>query len=365
MVNYGIYLLTSVALILLVTIVRHSAYMERRRNFQYDITALCVVVALAATVGRDYSSTHHIYWMAVLSSFLINLASVVYFIFFIGSLISWKSIVMRVLIAAGSIIVVMSLASPITGWMYVISPDGVFSKGTYLSLGALYLVVGFFILIVINFKKYRKCEIEDVIRMILLFSLEMIAIILQFFESAAFQDGFIGSALLIILYYDFVIEIESKYDNLTGVGSYTYFKSYLDRIDKKGAYVLIMFDVNGLKHTNDTIGHEAGDKLISAVGHGIKEAVGSEGKVFRIGGDEFMAILSSSDEERGKAIVQTADKIFKTRSEELGMTISAASGVAMRYDNEDIRDAQRRADETMYECKQRYYQQTGHDRRNR
>ena len=365
MVNYGIYLLTIVALILLVSIVRHSAYMERKRNFQYDITALCVVVALAAVVGRDYAGVHHLYWMAIISCFLIDFASVVYFLCFIGSLRSWKSAVMIVFEIIGGVIVIMALSSPVTGWLYKVSLDGSFEKGTYQPIAALYLIAGFIALIVINFKKYRKCEKEDIIRMIFLFSLEAIAILLQLFEAEMFQDGFIGSALLIILYYDFVIEIESKYDGLTETGSYTYFKSYTDRIDKRGPYLLLMFDVNGLKHANDTMGHEAGDKLISAVGHGIKEAVDSSGKVFRIGGDEFMVILPTDDEEHGKEILEKTEEIFKKESKELGMNISAASGMAIRHVDEYVRDAKKRADEAMYACKQLYYQQLDNDRRNR
>lgn len=365
MVNYGIYLLTIVALILLVSIVRHSAYMERKRNFQYDVTALCVVVALAAVVGRDYAGVHHLYWMAIISCFLIDFASVVYFLCFIGSLRSWKSAVMIVFEIIGGVIVIMALSSPVTGWLYKVSLDGSFEKGTYQPIAALYLIAGFIALIVINFKKYRKCEKEDIIRMIFLFSLEAIAILLQLFEAEMFQDGFIGSALLIILYYDFVIEIESKYDGLTETGSYTYFKSYTDRIDKRGPYLLLMFDVNGLKHANDTMGHEAGDKLISAVGHGIKEAVDSSGKVFRIGGDEFMVILPTDDEEHGKEILEKTEEIFKKESKELGMNISAASGMAIRHADEDVRDAKKRADEAMYACKQLYYQQLDNDRRNR
>lgn len=362
-VNYGIYLLTIVALILLVTIVRHSAYMERRRNFQYDITALCVVVALAAVVGRDYAGVHHIYWLTVASAISIDCASVIYFLFFIGSLRSWKSAVMRVFEVIGGIIILMAFASPMTGWLFHAYEDGAFEKGVFQPVASLYLIAGFIVLIVINFKKYKDCETEDIVRMIFLFSLEALAILLQVLEAEMFQDGFIGSALLIILYYDFVIEIESKYDKLTGTGSYTYFQSYVDRAGKRGDYLMVMFDVNGLKHANDTIGHDAGDKLISAVGQGIKAAVGSTGKVFRIGGDEFMAIVMTADEERGKEIVKRTDVIFKGKTDELGMKISAASGMAVRLAGENVLDVMRRADEMMYECKQLYYKQTGNDRR--
>ena len=199
--------------------------------------------------------------------------------------------------------------------------------------------------------------------MIFLFSLEALAILLQIFEAAMFQDGFIGSALLIILYYDFVIEIESKYDKLSGVGSTTYFNSYIDRIRKKCPCALLMFDVNGLKHTNDTLGHEAGDKLIKEVGQSIKDAVSSNGKVFRTGGDEFMAVLSTGEEGCGKEILEKTEEILRRKTDELGMQISAASGITIWQANEDIQDAKKRVDKAMYASKKWYYQQYGNDRR--
>ena len=353
MVNYGIYLLTIVALVLLVSIVRHSAYMERKRNFQYDITALCVVVALASVVGRDYAGTHHIYWLAVVSSFLIDTASVVYFLFFIGSLRSWKSAVMIAFEIVGGVIVLMAIASPVTGWLYKISADGAFEKGDYQSIAALYLILGFIALIVINFKKYRNCELEDIVRMIFLFSLEAIAIVLQVLEAEMFQDGFIGSALLIILYYDFVIEIESKYDNLTGVGSSTYFDSYVDRINKKDEYQLLMFDVNGLKQTNDTMGHEAGDELITTVGQAIKAVVLSSGKVFRVGGDEFMVICPETDKKGAFICVERMQKAISNITI-VDKKVSFAYGVAhSSEDYKEMDDMLHNADVSMYECKKK------------
>ena len=94
----------------------------------------------------------------------------------------------------GGIIVIMGITSPVTGWMYKVAPDGSFERGTYQAFAALYLVAGFIALIIINFKKYKNCEAEDIVRMIFLFSLEAIAIVLQLFEAEMFQDGFIGSA---------------------------------------------------------------------------------------------------------------------------------------------------------------------------
>jgi len=54
---------------------------------------------------------------------------------------------------------------------------------------------------------------------------------------------------------------------------------------------LLLFDLNGFKHFNDTFGHQAGDELLARFGRGLLEAVGEDGEAYRIGGDEFCVLL--------------------------------------------------------------------------
>ena len=57
-------------------------------------------------------------------------------------------------------------------------------------------------------------------------------------------------------------------------------------------------DVNGLKKVNDTKGHTAGDELIKGAANCLTLAVGNNGKVYRTGGDEFMAVLFTENPEK-------------------------------------------------------------------
>lgn len=363
MQTHGYYVLHIIALILLVTIVRHSAYMERRRNFRYNLVAICVCFALAGYLIRDYNVTFCSYWLGVLAEYLIYSATVFYFIFFVNSLISFKKPLMLALIISGVILLVMLFASPVTGWIFTMSPDGKQGRGNLRIFGATWVLFAFIATTVVNFKKYKSCELEDLIRLVVLFMLEVVAVFMQYFLPQSFDDAYIGSALMIILYYAFVIEIDSKYDRLTEVCSFTYFTSYADRLRNKGSYGIILFDVNGLKHTNDTMGHDAGDVLITSVAGGIKSAAGNFGKVFRVGGDEFVVILKSTDESFIETIAQKATENFKAKSEKTGIKVSASYGIAIREADEDIKDALKRADEKMYECKQRFYQHEENNRR--
>lgn len=88
-------------------------------------------------------------------------------------------------------------------------------------------------------------------------------------------------------------------DALTGVKNKTYYMNYVDQLnmqmkDEGLEYGIVVFDVNGLKQINDSMGHEFGDKLILAASHYICE-VFTHSPVFRVGGDEFVAILKGTD----------------------------------------------------------------------
>lgn len=88
-------------------------------------------------------------------------------------------------------------------------------------------------------------------------------------------------------------------DSLTGLENRLAFDDFLAKIsaeddDSISEWVLLMIDVNGLKYTNDTFGHLAGDALIIAAAHAIVNAYGHHGKCFRVGGDEFVVLVDAS-----------------------------------------------------------------------
>lgn len=88
----------------------------------------------------------------------------------------------------------------------------------------------------------------------------------------------------------------SLYDQLTGMPNRRAYERKLEEIETeclgKEDAVMIMMDVNGLKITNDTFGHSAGDDLIIAASQVIREVYENDhNSCYRIGGDEFVVIL--------------------------------------------------------------------------
>ena len=127
---------------------------------------------------------------------------------------------------------------------------------------------------------------------------------------------------------------------------------------------LVMFciDVNGLKMVNDTKGHAAGDELIKGAADCLVLSIGQVGNTYRTGGDEFMAIVHDKAPER------ICEEIWRKASEWRGEhsdTLSMAVGYATHADNPDatVDDLEHMADADMYAEKERYYRETGIDRR--
>ncbi len=91
---------------------------------------------------------------------------------------------------------------------------------------------------------------------------------------------------------------------------------------------LFMIDLNGLKNVNDNKGHEAGDKMICNAAQYIKNVFGSSGRVFRIGGDEFI-VFTETDKAGAEKILARLDGTSTDHAEEMPKDLSLASGFAL------------------------------------
>lgn len=127
-------------------------------------------------------------------------------------------------------------------------------------------------------------------------------------------------------------------------------------------FVILSADVNGLKKVNDTIGHVAGDELIKGAADCLLLAVGNKGKVYRIGGDEFAAILHTEDPE---TVCRDIEAQIENWHGKYSDKLSVSIGYVSYAENSglDVHDLEKKADDEMYQAKARYYQKNGRDRR--
>lgn len=151
---------------------------------------------------------------------------------------------------------------------------------------------------------------------------------------------------------------QAKLDNLTGIRNKNAYIEYASSIDeklKKGMstepFAIVMCDVNDLKLMNDTRGHSFGDEAIQRASRMVC-GVFEHSPVFRVGGDEFVAILKGRDyEQRENLIVKLKEESLANKRSRSGPVV--ACGIA-EYDSEKdskIDDVYKRADEQMYVVK--------------
>ena len=156
-----------------------------------------------------------------------------------------------------------------------------------------------------------------------------------------------------------LLENEVNTDSLTALGNRYAFDRLLEEIERDpesfSNAVLVMLDLNGLKYTNDTYGHEAGDELITYAAKCISETVGSEAECFRIGGDEFTVVLRDN---YGSIDMRLAEmyRWIEKHNKNARYKLSIAHGESiLRYpegDFKSVSDWKQEADINMYNNKE-------------
>lgn len=146
-------------------------------------------------------------------------------------------------------------------------------------------------------------------------------------------------------------------DRLTGLKNRLAFNEAESTLEQKpdAQYMIIQYDINDLKKVNDVYGHAEGDKHISSAANIILNSVQNLGDCYRVGGDEFVAILSSPDVE---SAAHDAILLMESMTEEYNISndppvkLDIAYGMAMfTVPDSDIEKSLRLADKRMYECK--------------
>lgn len=162
---------------------------------------------------------------------------------------------------------------------------------------------------------------------------------------------------------------QSNNDELTDLyNRRAYDKEFLE-IQENGLadnLIYVSMDLNGLKRTNDNLGHEAGDELLKGAAQCIKKCFEPYGKVFRIGGDEFCALIYA-DANTLETIKALFNEVTAKWKGNLVKQLSVSSGYVTKAEVPDssIHEMASLADKRMYQAKAEFYKSKGIDRRRR
>ena len=149
----------------------------------------------------------------------------------------------------------------------------------------------------------------------------------------------------------------AKTDALTGLDNRMSFDNLLSEIENEKEsgkdWTMMMIDLNELKNTNDSFGHEAGDTILKAAASIISDVYGKIGSCFRIGGDEFVVVSDFNSIMNNKdKLKEEIAEYNKKQIHKLSMAIGESRLLNEKGIRQSISDWKMEADLNMYRDKE-------------
>jgi two-component system cell cycle response regulator len=148
--------------------------------------------------------------------------------------------------------------------------------------------------------------------------------------------------------------LQAVTDELTGLGNRRALLRQLELVFATATphepHALVLFDLDGFKHFNDSFGHLAGDELLTELAGRLATAVGPAGQAYRLGGDEFCVLLRGDPRSLDEKLPQLEAALGDKRH---GLRIQCSYGVALLpQEASEVSAALSLADRRMYERKE-------------
>ena len=147
---------------------------------------------------------------------------------------------------------------------------------------------------------------------------------------------------------------KAQFDGLTHVHNSSATRSWMkDHVGRRSGGMMFLLDVDHFKGVNDTIGHQGGDQALICVANALRQSFAGQGFIGRLGGDEFIAYLDSSDREAAESFAQSIHENATRLGREsgLGIELTVSIGCALLTD-EDYEAAYKYADQALYQAKE-------------
>jgi diguanylate cyclase len=149
----------------------------------------------------------------------------------------------------------------------------------------------------------------------------------------------------------------ARHDALTGLPNRVQVQERASEafVDEPGTTALLLVDLDHFKEINDTLGHNAGDRLLSLAGKRLAEAVGPSDLVARLGGDEFAVLLpglpnAALADEVAAALLRVLSEPMV--SDGVRLAVEGSIGIACHpQDGQTFEDLLQRADVALYQAK--------------
>ena len=168
------------------------------------------------------------------------------------------------------------------------------------------------------------------------------------------------SVVLLVSIYKYMAykEYQGEIDELTGIMGRRMFLYYCGKAQKEkeadgdGTGWFLFVDVDYFKRINDTFGHGVGDKVLRGIAGNLQDAFGNDGKVGRIGGDEFAVMIEKkmTEQELGQRLQKFLEVISGLLPD---YKVSCSIGAYQFVFPQNVKDLLTETDELLYKAKEK------------
>ena len=350
MINYIVYTLviSYLVLICMISMIHRNKVLlhSQRVGFITTFTLIMLISAieLVSVLLDQYRPELKSYNQIFLDFFMI--LSPLVPILYANSLIGFKNKYAKASIIAYSIYLIFIIVAIPLGLIFYVNEENRYVKGDAYYLYTIAYVLFKTYLVFVATIKIRRFHDANWFALSVLLVAFIAGSSAQLYNSTI-HTSWASITLILIVYYAYYNEKSRQLDEMTGLYSH---QAYLHRFDRlKGGEILVIMDCDNFKMLNDTYGHALGDKAIISIASLIKQVFGRYGICYRIGGDEFAAVLNK--EAAYEDLIQDFKKRLNKMIEENEIIPTVSIGVAI-YDGMMSRTKLKDiADKNMYKHK--------------
>lgn len=344
-INYTTVLLVIFMIVFLLTNVSFEKRTTRFFMMAISISFLLVIVDSIESYTATWAEPSNLRILMSAIGYTLRPMSIMYVLL----IITRDKPVNRMMIYVPMVInTIVSFSAFFCDFAYSYDANNEFVRGP---LGITTYVTSAFYLILLCWISIRYFKEKSYSEGMIVFAITFTSMVSILLEVAFAFEGFINAciAVSVTFYYLYYLVLKFKSDPLTSVSNRHYFEIDVAR-NKDSVSAVISIDLNDLKMINDTKGHESGDRALVEVSKRMRGRLIHKCKLYRVGGDEF-CILCFGDTTDFAANLEKmiADMRMDIQSAEY----TCAMGLAVRENGEDFEQLFKRADQKMYENKEK------------
>lgn len=256
------------------------------------------------------------------------------------------------------VLAVLNIVSIFTGVIFSVTEENTLVRTPVIGYLPYAVVAGYSIFLIYLLIKRSNKRLMEIVSIAFMALALGSGTILPFILGPDYSSIFcIIIAIGLFAYYEFTILQLTKKDALTGLLNRQAFYADINN-NPEDITALVSIDMNGLKYLNDNFGHDAGDEGLSTLALCFTRSLKRRQAGYRIGGDEFIIVCRKNNEEDVKALIERIKKYVSDTK------YSCSIGYSFRKeDTKHIDELIKESDVVMYEEKERYYKETGKERR--